>query len=134
MNIEIDIHNFDSLIQREDLQSKKLVDLVKYDSFLRIKLDGEVVYDDWICLLELNHVIEKWGDRINKKLYETYEYVSEDNDHNPIFSFIYNNEENSWSFYSVFGTTFTRKKMFLQDIKNFMKKFTDELMKYVTEI
>ncbi|XMB72150.1 hypothetical protein RJI07_08580 [Mycoplasmatota bacterium WC30] len=131
MKLDTKLYNMNFEIKREELNDERLQILLKYDCMMKITIDDSVIYDDWVCPLEMLKVIRSWEHKIKENDFVDFIYNSEDNDNNPIISFRYNALTSKWHFRSCFDKKKLIKGFTLIDIHLLFVDFKNQIYEHV---
>lgn len=113
---------------KEELLSKNYAKALMTDCLMEFKLNDESLYDDWVCPLELYFQYLHWkSDLIDNKIFD-FNYNSDDNGVNPIFSFKL--KEKKWIFVSGLTTPKLYYEISFIEILEFFDLFEKELLKH----
>ena len=97
------------------------------DCWATIIVNDEVFFEDWICPLELYFQYLDWKKDFDNGLIRDFEYISDDNEVNPILSFKV--IDNKWVAYSAL-TKRTSSVISINEILDFFESFEVQLLKH----
>lgn len=119
--IKVILTDFNNMIKNNDLNKNNLSTLISIDCKMKIVYNNQTIYDDWVCPIELYTQIKDWNpNKISK-----FEYISEDNSINPIFSIL---NDDGWKFYS-FNKLIT--ELCQKDVINLKEEYIHQLLKFI---
>lgn len=75
------------VFSNEDLQRKNYSKSITTDCWMKLVINDELFFNDWICPLELYFQYLDWKEDYKNGLIRDFEYISDDNGDNPILSF-----------------------------------------------
>lgn len=116
----------------QDVARRDYAKSLMTDCLLKFAVNGELIYDDWICPLELYFQYLDWKkDLQNNNICDFY-YISDDSAVNPIFSFIL--FENEWIFCNRLTNKKANYKFTLFEVLEFFNLFEIQLLKHQKDI
>ena len=108
-----------------DVMKRDYLKALATDCWMKISINGEVFYDDWVCPLELYFQYLRWKEHTLKNNMQSFHYVSDDNAANPILSFCYMNDQ--WAISSCLVVNHVYQGLSTEDIFNFFNSFEEQL-------
>ena len=115
------------VFSNEDLQRKNYSKSITTDCWMKLVINDELFFNDWICPLELYFQYLDWKEDYKNGLIRDFEYISDDNGDNPILSF--NKIGDKWIAFSALtqkNSGFITKN----EIMDFFESFEVQLLKY----
>lgn len=115
------------VFSNEDLQRKNYSKSITTDCWMKLVINDELFFNDWICPLELYFQYLDWKKDYKNGLIRDFEYISDDNGDNPILSF--NKIGDKWIAFSALtqkNSGFITKN----EIMDFFESFEVQLLKY----
>lgn len=114
---------------REELMSRDYAKSIMTDCWMVIEIDEKKYFDDWICPLECYFQLTDWKKGVLSGTIIDFHYISDDNDENPIFSFIFSS--GLWKIESIFSQ-YNENNLFNTDcILDFLESFEKQLLEHI---
>lgn len=110
-----------------------MLTLLSIDCKMKIYIDKNLFFDDWICPLELYYQLKKWEMKIKDNVMNDFNYNSMETSYNPVISFNYNIETQKWK---IDGEYKLYEEVREFDIEELLLIFTDlesELRSHINE-
>ena len=115
------------VFSKKDLQKRNYSKSIMTDCWMKLVINDDLFFDDWICPLELYFQYLDWKEDYKNGVMRNFEYISDDNGNNPILSF--KEIDNRWIAYSVL-TNRSSNYITFQDVLYFFDLFTLQLMQH----
>jgi hypothetical protein len=107
-----------------DISNRNYIESLSIDCIMKIMVDNRIIYDDWVCPLELYFQLVKWNNSNINGHYNSFYYISDDNGVNPIFSIeLLNNKK--WIFKNNLAKT--EYSLSKKNVEIFYKKYKYEM-------
>lgn len=108
-----------------DVLNRNYIKALTVDCIMSVSIDNKLVYEDWICPLELYFQLLEWNNRIISKYNTSFHYFSDDNGVNPIFSIEFCGN-NKW----IFKNNLTNNEFNISsdDVKNFYLEYRHQIL------
>lgn len=110
-----------------DLKKRNYEKSITTDCWMKIVINDELFFDDWVCPLELYFQYLDWKKDFDNELIRNFEYISDDNGENPILSFRAIGDK--WVAFSEL-TKKTSDFITLNDILEFFESFEVQLLRH----
>lgn len=115
------------VFSNKDLQKRNYSKSIMTDCWMKLVINDDLFFDDWICPLELYFQYLDWKEDYKNGVIRNFEYISDDNGNNPILCF--KEIDNRWIAYSVL-TNRSSNYITFQDVLYFFELFTLQLMQH----
>lgn len=108
-----------------DVLNRNYIKALTVDCIMSVSIDNKLVYEDWICPLELYFQLLEWNNRIISKYNTSFHYFSDDNGVNTIFSIEFCGN-NKW----IFKNNLTNNEFNISsdDVKNFYLEYKYQIL------
>lgn len=118
------------IIKEKDIKNNSLETLLSIDCRLKIIVDENLYYEDWVCPLEMYYHYRIWKNKCKPNNFIDFKYITEDNNLNPILEFTYVNK-NAWKIDSCFKKYNEEKRITTEDVINFFSNYEKLLYKHI---
>lgn len=118
----------DFVFSDADVMNQDYIKALTTDCWMTISIMDNVLYNDWICPLELYFQYMNWKKEFLAGNVQSFHYISDDNTVNPILSFHLIDDQ--WAISSCLTDNSFRDKLSTAEVLRFFESFETQLFKH----
>ena len=129
--VQLELYNDAFTLESDDLIIEKYPKLFWVECKMKIVIDNQIFYDDWINPLELYFQYKNWYRKVCEKNLTSFYYNTIDHNKNPIIALIFDYKENRWSFDGTFKNYYEKKTFTTKEVLDLFEQFETQLLTHI---